>query len=125
MNIKNIILIQRDSGLEFELTQMTEMANDHVLCKLQQSGAVAPITIQLNLFHILNALNTPCGAWSLKISPDKYILDNVVFIKAEFIEKEESENGFNLVKVMDGGSRPQELNIKNNRYNQARVRILK
>jgi len=124
MDINNIILIQRDSGREFQLMEINEMANGNALCRLREP-VEAGISISLSLFHILNALNTPCGAWALKVSPDKYILDNTVFIKAEFIEKEETANGFNLVKVMDAGTRPQELYIKNNKYHQIRVRVLK
>ncbi len=130
MNIKNIILIQRDSGIEFHLVEMIEGSDGNTLCHLKQNPNDIGISITLNLFRILHALNTPCGAWSLKIAPEKYNLDNVVFIKAEFLEKDsngvnETANGFNLIRVMDGGSRPQELHIKNSKYNQARVRVLK
>jgi hypothetical protein len=125
MKIDNIILVQRDSGKEFYLKEMTEMANCSILCRLEEIGVSVPIAITLSLLCILNALNNPCGAWSLKLSDEQYNFDNIVYIKGEFIEKEETENGFNLIKVMDGGTRPQELYIKNNRYNQARIRNLK
>jgi len=60
MNIENIILIQRDTGYEFQLVGLKENG----LCYLH--GITTKTRITLNLFHVLNALNTPNGAWNLK-----------------------------------------------------------
>ena len=125
MDIKGITLIQRDGKGEFTLKSISENGHCHLTKNTPNTENGLTTTVTLPMFHILNQLNTPNGSWSLKIAPDKYIEDSVVWIKGRLLNGYGTENGFSLVEVLDAGSRPEQLYIKNNHHNQIRVRILK
>lgn len=115
MIIENIILIQRDGKQEWFLNEIEENG----LCHLVGIGHPAKLT--LRLFHILNALNTPNGAWSLKIPEEKkYIYDTEVWVKGKLLS--ECENNCDIIEV-ESINTPFENELVISRFRQIRKRI--
>ena len=113
MIIKGIVLIQRDGRAEFKLNDVDENG----LCHFH--GITVNAYLTLSLFHVLNALNTPNGAWSLKMPEGKkFIYDNEVWVKGRILS--EYENNCDLIEISEVGH-PRELTIS--RFNQIKKRV--
>ncbi len=113
MKIENIILIQRDGGNEYRLCEIS----DKGICRLE--GITVFAVIGLSLWRILNALNTPNGAWSMKIDADKFIYENEVWVKGKLLS--ECENNCDIIEIDEVGH-PRQLAIR--RFNQIKKRSL-
>jgi len=118
MEIKNVILIQRDTGDEYQLLDLTEGGLVHL------SGVSNNVRITINFIHMLNALNTPNGAWSLKVPEASFVYDTEVWVKGKMLSENgrEGDTVMDLIEVNDAGH-PRELAVR--RQYQLRGRILK
>lgn len=117
MKIRNIVLINRDSKQEYELREINDETQ---LCYLSLIAGIES-KISLNLFSILNSLNTPNGAWSLKVPAEKsFIYDTEVWVKGKLLS--EYENNCDLIEIDEVGH-PRQLTIR--RFNQLRKRVFK
>lgn len=112
--IQTIVLIQRDGGAEYQLEHISLMN-----CRLEKVGGGG--SINLPLYHLINALNTPKGAWSLKY-PDsmKYAFEGEVWVRGKLLSengREESDMGRveDIIEINEMGH-PRELSIRRRNY---------
>lgn len=123
MKIQDIILTNRDSKQDYRFDEMVEdnfiPNKTRMLCYLINVNDTRE-KITLNLFHILNSLNTPNGSWSLKMpEATKFIYDTEVWVKGKILS--ECENNCDIIQIDEVGH-PRQLAIR--RFNQIKKRIL-
>jgi hypothetical protein len=122
MEIKNIVLINRDSKQEYRLDDIDELNRfGKHLCHLINISDERN-KINVSLFHLLNSLNTPNGAWSLKMPEGiKFIYDTEVWVKGKML----SENGRDATTEHDGTDRAVEDIIEINEVGHPRELLIR
>lgn len=123
MKLQGIILTNRDSKQDYYFDSIVEdnfiASKTRILCYLINAKDQRE-KITLNLFSILNSLNTPNGAWSIKMPEDqKFIYDTEVWVKGKILS--ECENNCDIIEIDEVGH-PRQLAIR--RFNQIKKRVL-
>ena len=119
---KEIILIQRDGGRKYVISEISENGQCYLKCATDNS------TISVSLFRILNALNTPNGAWNIDMNGHAFLWENDIWVRGKMLSvngregiRDEGGPVTDIIGINECGHERQ-LNIR--RSDQIKVRCL-